>query len=356
MQASPGIVILNVVKDLLSLRRVRSVRNLKAALLTLALLAAAPAHAADLAPATHALLEGEADTAIALLHPILAANPNDGEAHLLLCRTFYAEAQPNAAIPECAAALKTLSHDSTAQDWAGRAFGLEASRAGPINGLRLALKVRAAFEAAVQLDPQNGDAVNDLSEYLIDAPAVIGGGFDKAAHLADESQARLPQQAHRIRALSAEKQKDYATAEREFQAATAVANRPDAWVDLGAFYARRHQPDQAVDALRNALAADRAHDASLVDAAAVLTKIHREPRLAERALRDYLASRSRSDAAPAFRVLVTLASLLRDQGDTQEAILDLHKALSLASGYAPARKQLAALKPAVSEPGTPQPH
>lgn len=315
-----------------------------AATLLLATFLTAACRAADLAPATRALLDGRADTAIALLDPILAANPQDGEAHLLLCRAYYSEEQPSAAATQCAEALKTLSQDSAAQDWAGRAFGLEASGAGPINGLRLALKVRAAFEAAVHLDPHNGEAVNDLSEYYIDAPAVIGGGFDKAAHLAGASEANLPQQAHRIRALSAEKQEDYAAAEHEFRAATSVANHPAAWTDLGAFYARRSQSDQAVDALRHAISADRVHDASLVDAAVILNKIHREPRLAERALRDYLASRAKSDAAPAFRVHVTLASLLRDEGNTAEATIELHKALALASSYAPARKQLAALQ------------
>jgi tetratricopeptide (TPR) repeat protein len=303
-----------------------------------------PARAADLGPATSALMQGEADSAIALLHPILAANPHDGEAHLLLCRTFYAQENANAAAPECAAALKTLSHDSAAQDWAGRAFGLQANNAGRVTGLRLALKVRAAFEAAFRLDPHNSDAVNDLSEYYIDAPTVIGGGFDRAAHLADLVESTLPEDAHRIRALSAEKQNDLPAAGREFRSAAAVANRPGAWADLGAFYARHNQFDQSVDALRRAIALDRAHDASLVDAATTLTGIHREPRLAERALRDYLASRNKSDAAPAFRVHVTLARLLRDQGNTAEAKIELEKALELASGYAPARNDLSALE------------
>jgi tetratricopeptide (TPR) repeat protein len=289
-------------------------------------------------------MEGQADTAAALLHTILAAEDNNGEAHLLLCRVLFSEDKPNAAAPECAAALRTLAADSAAQDWAGRAFGMQANGAGPVAGLRLALKVRAAFEAAVRLDPRNGDAVNDLSEYYIDAPSLIGGGFDKAAHLADQSEAQLPQQAHRIRALSAEKQKDYAAAEREFRAAAAVADRPNAWADLGAFYARRSQFDQATDALRRAIALDRAHDASLVDAATVLIGIHREPRLAQRALDDYLGSRAQSDAAPAFKVHVTLAGLLRDQGNIAEAKIELQKALELSSGYAPARKQLASLE------------
>lgn len=300
--------------------------------------------AADLASATDALLNGSSNAAVAQLKQVLSADPSNGQAHLLLCRAYYAQSLASAAASECTIALRTLGNDSAAQDWAGRAYGMQADTAGPIAGLRLAFKVRNAFEAAVRLNPLNGDAVNDLSEYYIDAPSIVGGGFDKAALLADRSAAELPQNAHRTRAMSAEKQKDYATAEREFRAATAVANKPNAWADLGAFYSRRAQNDQAVEALRRAIALDRTHDATLVDAATTLTEMNREPRLAERGLRDYLASRSKSDAAPAFRVHVTLAKLLRNQGNTAEAKIELGRAIDLAADYAPARKELAALE------------
>lgn len=299
--------------------------------------------AADLPSATQALLEGDNDTAVAQLKQILASDPANGQAHLLLCRAYYSQSMASAASSECTAALRTLANDSSAQDWAGRAYGMQADGAGPIAGLRLALKVRNAFEAAVRIDPLNGDAVNDLSEYYIDAPSIVGGGFEKAALLADRSQSQLPQNAHRMRAMAAEKQKDYGTAEREFHAAASVENRPNAWADLGAFYSRRTQPDKAVEALRRAIALDRAHDATLVDAATTLAEINREPRLAERALRDYLASHSKSDAAPAFKVHVQLAKLLRNEGNTADAKIELDRSLELASGYTPARKELAAI-------------
>ena len=318
-------------------------RTARAALILALLSVAVIAHAAELDPALRALMQGEADNAVTLLRPILDADSSDGHAHLILCRVFYAEERPSDAVPECDAALKTLGNNSVAQDWAGRAYGQQADKAGPIQGLRLAIKVRNAFEAAVRLDPNNGAAVNDLSEYYISAPAIVGGGADKAAQLADRSAARLPQNAHRIRAMSAEHSKDFPTAEQEFRAATAVADRPDAWADLGAFYERRQQPDQAAEALRHSIAVNRDHDASLVDAATSLTEIHREPRLAERALRDYLASRSLSDDAPAFRVHLTLAKLLRSQGRKPDAKIEVQKALALASGYAPARRELAGL-------------
>lgn len=300
--------------------------------------------AADLPSASHALLEGNNDDAVTQLKQILASEPSNGQAHLLLCRAYYGQSMASAAVAECTAALRMLANDSSAQDWAGRAYGMQAESAGPIAGLRLALKVRNAFEAAVRINPLNGDAVNDLSEYYIDAPSIVGGGFEKAALLADRSQSQLPQNAHRMRAMAAEKQKDYGTAEREFRAAAAVANQPNAWADLGAFYSRRTQPDQAIEALRRAIALNRVHDAVLVDAATTLGEINREPRLAERALRDYLASNAKTDAAPAFKVHVQLAKLLRDEGNTADAKIELERSLQLASGYAPARRELAAIE------------
>lgn len=325
-----------------------NILTLRRALLSLCALALlgvpCGSHASDLGSATEALLTGHADAAVAELKQILSVEPSNGQAHLLLCRAYYAQSMASAAASECTAALRTIPNDSSAQDWAGRAYGMQADGAGPIAGLRLALKVRNAFEAAVRLNPLNGDAVNDLSEYYIDAPSIVGGGFQKAALLADRSAPQLPQNAHRMRALSAERQKDYVTAEREFRAATAVANKPNAWADLGAFYSRRSQNDQAVDALRRAIAVDRAHDATLVDAATTLHEINREPGLAEHALRDYLGSHAKSDAAPAFRVHVLLAKILRDQGNNANAKIEVEHSLELASTYAPARKELAALE------------
>jgi len=326
------------------LAQVSSLRRIVLALGCIFMVLPCASRAADLPSASQTLLQGDADNAVAQLKQILASDSSNGQAHLLLCRAYYAQSMASAAVSECTAALRTLANDSSAQDWAGRAYGMQAESAGPIAGLRLAFKVRNAFEAAVRINPLNGDAVNDLSEYYIDAPSIVGGGFEKAALLADRSQPQLPQNAHRMRAMAAEKQKDFGTAEREFRAAAAVANQPNAWADLGAFYSRRSQPEKAVEALRRAIALDRAHDAALVDAATTLTEINREPRLAERALRDYLGSQSKSDAAPAFKVHVQLAKLLRNEGNADDAKIELEHSLELASGYAPARKELAAIE------------
>jgi tetratricopeptide (TPR) repeat protein len=290
--------------------------------------------------AERALMQGQIDEAVLRAQRIAATNPNDGAAYLLLCRSFYAEAHADEAIDACARAVQILPRNSEAEDWLGRAYGMKAERAGPISGLTLALKVRTAFETAAALDPLNGAAANDLSEFYIDAPSIIGGGLDRAAALADHVLPQLPQQAHRMRALAAEKRKDYGTAEREFKAAVEVANQPDAWTDLGMFYQQRGEFDKAMDALKQCLALDRAKDASVVDAASLLNEMHWEPQLAEQALREYLEGNAKSDAAPAIKVYVMLGKQLASEGDKTGAKIEFDKALAMASGYAPARQAL----------------
>ncbi len=270
----------------------------------------------------------------------LRPSPQDGPGHLLLCRAYYAEGLANRAVEECEAALHTLSSNSEAQDWMGRAYGMKAGQSGPLSGFSLAKRVKTAFEAAVQLDPANGAAANDLSEYYISAPSIVGGGLDKADALASRVEGRLPQQAHRMRALAAEKRKEYETAEGEFRLAVGVAGRPDAWADLGAFYFRRGQADKAVDALKRCVAVDTAKDASIVDAASILKDHHREPELSVRWMRLYLDEGSQSDAAPVFKVRTELALLLAKQGDRMGAKIELDKALELASNYGPAKRGL----------------
>ncbi len=294
----------------------------------------------DRKAAEHALLIGRTDDSIAAFQRLVAANPNDSTSYLLLCRGFLAADQIDKAINACESAARLAPRDSEIQDWLGRAYGIKADHAGPIEAFQLAHKVRAAFESAVKLNPLNGPAVNDLSEYYVGAPSIVGGGLDKADALADRSLATLPQQAHRIRALAAEKRKDYITAEREFQAAVSVANRPDACSDLGGFYARRRQEDTAVETLRRCIAANKLKDASIVDAASILNEIHREPRLAALALQQYLAGNAKSDAAPAARVHVMLGKMLIGFGDTPGARIEFGKALELASNYPPAKKAL----------------
>ena len=151
-------------------------------------------------------------------------------------------------------------------------------------------------------------------------------------------QPHFPSQAHRLLALIAEKKKEDAIAEAEFSNAVAAGKTPEAYIDLGHFYERHHQPDKMVDALQSGIATDRRKGPSLVDAASILTDAHRSPELAETLLRAYLSSSAKTDEAPAFKVHIQLGDLLAHQGDPTGAHREYAAALALASNYAPARK------------------
>jgi tetratricopeptide (TPR) repeat protein len=295
---------------------------------------------ADLTQANTLFQQGRVDEATASLHEVLAAQPGDAEAHQLLCRIYYAQEIGDKAIHECELAVADAPASSDNQMWLGRAYGFKASHANPIAALSLAIKVRTAFERAVQLDPENIHAMNDLGEFYVAAPSLIGGGLDKARALAARMQPHFPAQAHRLLALVAEKKKEDALAETEFSNAVAAGKTPEAYIDLGQFYQRHHQPGKMLEALQSGVSADRRKGPALVDAASILTEAHNSPELAENLLRTYLSSSAKTDEAPAFKVHVQLGELLAQRGDPAGAHREYAAALALAPNYAPARKAI----------------
>jgi tetratricopeptide (TPR) repeat protein len=295
---------------------------------------------ADTAKANALLLQGRVDEAAVSLEQLLAAQPDDALAHQLLCRVNYAQEIADSAIHECELAVSYAPSSSDNQMWLARAYGFKASHVNPISALNLAIKVRTSFEHAVQLDPENINAMSDLGEFYVAAPSIIGGGLDKAQALAARMQPQFPAQAHRLLALIAEKRKDNTLAETEFLNAVAAGKTPEAYIDLGHFYQRHNQPDKMVEALKLAVNADRRKGPALVDAASILTAAHHSPELSENLLRTYLASSAKTDDAPAFKVHIQLGNLLAKRGDSTAAHREYADALALASNYAPARKAM----------------
>jgi|ERR1700733_542959 tetratricopeptide (TPR) repeat protein len=293
---------------------------------------------ADNRQANALLLQGRMEEASTLLQRTLAAQPSDALAHQLLCRVFYAQEMADDAIHECELAASNAPNDSNTQMWLGRAYGMKASHANPFLAFGIAKKVHRAFVRAVELDAANAYAMNDLGEYYVAAPSIIGGGLDKAQTLAATMLPHFPSQSHRLSGLIAEKEKDMPAAEAEFKSAVAAGRTPEAYIDLGHFYWRQNQPDKVLAALQAGIDADSRRDAALVDAASILSSAHLSPQLAESLLREYLSSPAKSDGAPAFKVHLQLGDLLAERGDSAGAHREYAAALALAPNYAPAQK------------------
>ncbi len=223
--------------------------------------------------------------------------------------------------------------------WFGRALGEKADRVSFITAYGLGKRVRMEFETAVSLDPHNADALADLGEYYTEAPAIVGGGKDKAATVATRLDTVDRARAEELRGRVAESQHDLTSAQHHFRQAIAAAEEPaNYWMVLASFFRKQNDLDHMQEAIRAGVAADKTKGTPLVNAAQLLTRAGRDPELAVRLLRDYLASPEKSEEEPAFRVHLFLATLLEKQGDAAGAAREVAAASTIASIYHPAKQ------------------
>lgn len=223
--------------------------------------------------------------------------------------------------------------------WLGRAYGEKADDSSPFTAARIAGKIRGNFEKAVQLDAKNIDARSDLAEYYLEAPGFMGGGTDKAV-----DQARLIAQqdaakAHWVNARIAEKRKDFATAEREYNEAIKVGQNASYWLNLASFYRRRNRLNDMENTISKAIAAGKKKSSDLYDAATLLYRTGRNLNGAADLVRKYLAA-TPNEEAPAFEAHYLLGAILEKLGNHGAAADEYRMSLALASNYSPAQEGL----------------
>ncbi len=130
--------------------------------------------------------------------------------------------------------------DSDIEMWLGRAYGRRAETANPLFAPKLAVKARQHFERAVDLDPRNVIAMNDLFEYYFSAPGFLGGGKDKAAALSLRIAQLDKAEGHYTTARLAEDRKEFNTAEQQLRRAVEEApSQVGRILDLAKFLAKQ---------------------------------------------------------------------------------------------------------------------
>jgi Flp pilus assembly protein TadD len=137
-------------------------------------------------------------------------------------------------------AVTAEPNNSVYHHWLGRAYGRRAETGNLFTALGQASKARQSFEKAVELDPKNSDAVNDLFEFYLEAPAIVGGGLDKAAQIADRIAERDAAEGNYARARIAEKHKQFHNAENYLRRAMQLApHQVGRVIDLAKFLAKQ---------------------------------------------------------------------------------------------------------------------
>jgi tetratricopeptide (TPR) repeat protein len=188
--------------------------------------------------------------AIALLRQ---ANPQDSRALELLGRCYLMEADYRKATEVLERAVALDPGSSAANLWLGRAYGRRAETSFPFGAIGLAHKARQSFEKAVQLDPRNLDAVDDLFEFYVDAPAFAGGGVGKARGLLPVIARNNPGQYDFANARIALASKEYPAAEALLRRAVMLApHEIERLLDLAKFLSSRGRFDESESAFRQA--------------------------------------------------------------------------------------------------------
>ncbi len=109
---------------------------------------------------------------------VLPANPEFARGLRLYEESRFEEA---VAVFEKVAAVDP--EDDRYAYWLGLACGRVAERAGPLSAMKWAGRTRDALERAVEINPDNRDAVSSLADYYEQAPGFLGGDAAKAREL-----------------------------------------------------------------------------------------------------------------------------------------------------------------------------
>src|ERR1700731_901971 len=192
--------------------------------------------------ARHAYELSDYEKAVKILQDAVAKNPRDGEVLFLLAKSHFELRQFDAAVASAEKAVALAPENSVYHEWLGRSFGEKASKSSWFSALSLARKAQQEFETAVRLNQKNYSAFQALIEFDCAAPAIAGGGEDKAlpkiAQLASMDEAEGYYAAGNCR----RQKKDYAAA--EFDKALVNAKSPDLIFDIGDYALRRNQPQR----------------------------------------------------------------------------------------------------------------
>lgn len=164
----------------------------------------------------------------------------DAQTYALAGRDYYMLGNYKKAIEAFQKAMALEPDNSEFALWMGRTYGRRAETASPLMAPGNASKARQYFEKAVELDPYNNEALNDLFDYYLEAPGVLGGGVDKAEAVAKRIGEVSPAEYHFAEAQLADKKKEYNTAEEQLRRAIAKAPREVGRViDLAKYLAKR---------------------------------------------------------------------------------------------------------------------
>ncbi|HXJ42697.1 MAG TPA: tetratricopeptide repeat protein [Bryobacteraceae bacterium] len=222
---------------------------------------------------------------------MLKSLPQNAATLELLGRSYLMEAEFRKASDVLEKAAAQDPDNSMIWTWLGRAYGRRAETSFALSAMGLANKARESFERAVQLDPKNLEAVNDLFMYYVEAPGMVGGGHDKARNLLPLIGKMDPAEAEFAHAQLAERAKEQRSAEGHLREAIQLAPREvGRFLDLALYLARHGRFEESESVFLQAEKVDPATPRLLFARAEALINAHRDLAKARALLQKYLSA------------------------------------------------------------------
>jgi Flp pilus assembly protein TadD len=189
----------------------------------------------DLAVARELYHQARYPEALQVLAPI--SHPS-ADVYELIGKCYYMQCDFEKACAVFQQAVNAAPNNASCHNWLGKSFGKRAEEANPLRAPGLARKAYEHLKQAVELDPQNLEAIDDLFEYSLQAPGFLGGSVERAQALAQRLANLDPVQYHHALARLAATRKDAAAAEKQLRRCVQLAPQaPDRLTDLAQFLA-----------------------------------------------------------------------------------------------------------------------
>jgi len=251
-----------------------------------------------------------------------------------------------AAVPLLEKCVAAEPGNSKFHQWLGRALGLQAAQNGIVSGALSVSRIKAELEKAIDLDPLNLEARQDLAVMYRAAPGFLGGSNAKAAEQVAFIRRHDP-------ALASQLEGDFLFADKKYDAALSVYQesarlhpRPMIQVRISLAYQNKKDWTPAFAALDRALALDPNFPFALYQVGRSAALSGYELDRGEKCLRTYISMPVREElenpslAAAHFR----LGNILEKKGDRDGARKEYETALTIDPKQKLAREALAKLK------------
>ncbi len=192
--------------------------------------------------------EGRSAEALTILESVLRIESRNARANYLLGRLAFSMKDYGRAAESLERAVELVGGQSDYHYWLSRAYGEQARNSGLFARAKLAPKVKAELERAVELDPANVEARFGLLRYLLRAPGFMGGSNQEARRQAEEIKKRNPLKGHAAFGVLYEAEKKWDLTEKEYLTARRESQgEPDPHYWLGSFYQARERYDDAFE-------------------------------------------------------------------------------------------------------------